>query len=146
AKRARPSPGNLPARGGAGMVAIVAGSGLGLFNASSNTLGGAGIAGQGGLGQAGGRSYVNAASGNLVLQCQDEVLSGRGADLGLVRTYNSRGLLNDGDGDGWRWDGERTVLPAGAVGAVGSTVTRTAGDGHETVYNWDPATSRYVSA
>ena len=38
------------------MVAIVAGNGLGLFNASLNTLGGAGVLGQGGnLGRAGGK-------------------------------------------------------------------------------------------
>lgn len=82
------------------MVAIVAGNGLGLFNASLNILGSAGVLGQSVLGQAGGRSFVNAATGNLVLQMQDEQLSGRGSDLHHLRTYNSLGLLNDGDQDG----------------------------------------------
>lgn len=125
------------------MVAIVAGNGLGLYNASLNTLGGAGVWGQGGLGQAGGRSWVNAATGNLILQFQDEQLAGKGLDLFHVRTYNSLGALTDGDADGWRWDGERKLVLSGTRNAAGSTVTRTGGDGHETVYSWNG--SAYVS-
>src|SRR5882724_6273295 len=100
------------------MVAIVAGNGLGLFNASNNILGNAGILGQGWLGQANGRSFVNAATGNLILQGLDEQLSGRGADLNLLRTYNSQGALSDGLGSGWSFNGESTVqLWFGSIGA-----------------------------
>src|SRR5882724_4372703 len=133
------------------MVAIVAGNGLGLFNTSANILGGASILGQGGLGQSGGRSYVNAASGNLVLQFQDEQLSGRGLDLLDLRTYNSQGLLTgptaDGDLDGWRWDGERTVQFSGAAADrnVSGTVTRITGDGHVTIYQFASVSAGYVS-
>src|SRR5258706_14389833 len=113
------------------MVAIVAGNGLGLFNTSSNILGSAGVLGQGVTGQAPGRAYVNAATGNLILQVQDEVLSGRGFDLPDVRTYNSLGQLTDAndwrwdsDRDGWRWDGERKVRFVGttAAGTSGTSV------------------------
>src|SRR6185503_5703535 len=134
------------------MVAVVSGNGLGLFNSSLNVLGNAGVLGQGTLGQGNGRAYVNAATGNLVLQFNDENLSGLGADLSLLRTYNSQGqMLNesDPDGDRWRWDQERTVqFTKGANGEgrnVGGTVTRTTGDGHTTVYTWNASTQTYVS-
>lgn len=121
--------------GDIGMVAIVAGNGLGLFNTSLNTLGGAGTFGQdGSLGQAGGSAYVNVATGNLILQYTDEQMSGLGDDLYQLRTYNTRGLYNDGDGDGWRWEGERKLVLSGTANAAGSMVTRTTGDGHEAVY------------
>src|SRR5882724_5526545 len=120
------------------MVAVVAGNGLGLFNTSLNVLGTAGVLGRGVLGQSGGRSYVNAASGNLVLQFNDAQLSGRGLDLMQLRTYNSRGQLNDADADGWGWDGEASIrLSMGPLDGVGSEVTRIAGDGSSTVFKWD---------
>jgi len=129
------------------MTGVITGAGLGLFNSSANVLGGAGLLGQDVLGQAKQRSYVNAATGNLILQSLDEVLSGRGADLFQQRTYNSLGQLDDGDGDGWRWDGERTIaFTAGAKGegpGVGGSVTRTDGAGHRTLYTWDG--TKYVS-
>src|SRR5882724_905819 len=128
------------------MVAVVAGNGLGLFNTSLNVLGTAGVLGQGVLGQSGGRSYVNAASGNLVLQFNDEQLSGRGLDLMQLRTYNSLGQLNDGDGDGWGWSDERTIrLTRGTVSQAGSEVTRIAGDGSSTVFKWETGRGVYVT-
>lgn len=122
------------------MVAVVAGNGLGLFNTSLNTLGGGGVLGQGGFGQAGGQALVNAQSGNLVLQFTDRQLSGLGLDLLHTRTYNTQGTYNDADGDGWRWDGERRVVLNGELNAAGSSVLRTTGDGHETLYRWNGST------
>ncbi|XVN16213.1 hypothetical protein QZH47_09505 [Pseudomonas corrugata] len=119
------------------MVAIVAGNGLGLFNTSLNSLGGSGVGGQGNLGQAGGQALVNVSNGNLVLRFTDEQLSGLGQDLLQTRTYNTQGGLSDGDADGWRWDGERSLVLTGTVNTVGSQVTRTTGDGHQTVYQWN---------
>src|SRR5437867_8287953 len=116
------------------MVAIVAGKGLGLLNTSLNILGGAGVLGQSVLGQGSSRAIVNAANGNLVLQMQDEQLAGRGLDLYALRTHNSLGTLNDGDGDGWRWGYEQTVRFQGlarpasrkrGAGASATTVTAT---------------------
>ena len=45
--------------------------------------------------------YVNAATGNLVLRDQDDVLVTHGLDATAVRTYNSLGKLNDDNGDNW---------------------------------------------
>jgi YD repeat-containing protein len=125
------------------MVAVVAGNGLGLFNASSSILGDPGTWGQSALGQAHNRLFVNAATGNLVLQAQDEQLSGRGTDLRQLRTYNALGGWNDGDADGWRLWGERALkLVSGTPGAAGSQVVRTDEDGHETTLTWNG--NRYV--
>ncbi|MBB6091183.1 YD repeat-containing protein [Povalibacter uvarum] len=128
------------------MAAIVAGHGLGLFNTSAAILGGSSSLGLGLLGQAGGRSFVNAATGNLILQFRDEQLAGRGTDLLHLRTYNSRGAWNDADTDGWRWDGERSVRFSGvAPNRADTSVVRTDGDGNESTYNWDSARNKYVS-
>ncbi|PAU66652.1 hypothetical protein BZL41_00440 [Pseudomonas sp. PIC25] len=94
--------GGLGRIGGREMVAVVTGGGLGLFNTSLNMLGGAGVSGQGGFGQAGGQALVNTGSGNLVLQFTDRQLSGLGLDLLHTRTYNTQGTYGDVEGDGWR--------------------------------------------
>lgn len=124
------------------MVAVVAGNGLGLFNTSLNTLGGQGVLGQGGFGQAGGQTWVNAASGNLILQFTDKQLSGQGLDLFHQRTYNA---LGDDEG-AWRWDGERRVTLNGSLNVAGSSVVRTTGDGHETRYLWNGSLCLYQSS
>src|SRR4030095_8181579 len=130
------------------MVAIVAGNGLGLLNTSLNILGGAGVLGQSVLGQGNSRAFVNAVSGNVVLLRKDEQFAGRGLDLYAVRTYHSLGTLQDGEGDGWRWGYEQTVLFQGqgtpAQPQAGATVIRTTGDGHETTYTWNAARAVYI--
>ncbi|MBX8528743.1 glycohydrolase toxin TNT-related protein [Pseudomonas cichorii] len=125
------------------MVAIVAGNGLGLFNTSLNSLGGNAVGGQSNQGQAAGQAMVNISNGNLVLRFTDEQLSGLGQDLLHTRTYNTQGGLSDGDADGWRWDGERSLLLAGNINVTGSQLVRTSGDGHQTVYQWNG--TRYQS-
>jgi YD repeat-containing protein len=127
------------------MVAIVSSNGLGLFNASNNILGNLGLLGDGTLGQAGGQAYVNAATGNLVLQFQDEELSGVGANLMALRTYNSLGTMSDGLGADWSFDGEASVVFSGTLNAAGSTVTRTTGDGYSAVFTWNSASGLYTS-
>ena len=57
------------------MVAVVSGSGLGLFTSSASTLGAAGSANDPTIGRFGDRVYVNSATGNLVVQSTDERLS-----------------------------------------------------------------------
>src|SRR4051812_33590280 len=113
------------------MVGIVTGQGTGLERSSANVLGLNGQIGSALEGRGGDGVFVNAATGNLVITRQDEVLLGLGPDLALSRTYNSQGSIGDGDnGDNWRISAYRRI-----VGAAGSaSVTRVDWDGSETVY------------
>ncbi|WP_261594507.1 hypothetical protein, partial [Pseudoalteromonas holothuriae] len=67
------------------MSAIISGEGLGLFNNTSSHLDHHNRAAHG---QASENIFVNAATGNLVLQNQDEQVKGLGLGLGVMRTYN----------------------------------------------------------
>src|SRR3990172_8824624 len=121
------------------MVAIVSGTGLGLFNTSaSNNL----IGGNANTGRSAEQVYVNSATGNLVVRDQDEPLAALGLDLALVRTYNSQGLIDGDNGDNWRIGFYRRVT----VNAPGSTVTKTFGDGADVVYTYDTTLQKYVSS
>ena len=86
------------------MVAVVSSGSLGLFNASLNQASGASA-----LGQAGAQVYVNSASGNLIIQRQDQQLKGLGVDASFVRTYNSLGSI-EGDADRWQFGFERVDM------------------------------------
>ncbi|MFB9243518.1 hypothetical protein, partial [Massilia antarctica] len=136
------------------MVAIVSGGGLGLIGGSMYALGGQqGAVGNAAFGRNGNQVYVNAASGNLVVQNRDEFLASRGFDTALTRTYNSQGAFTDklgfyidGDnGDNFRFGSYKKVAGAGKLNAPGGTVTRTDGDGTTSVYNYDVARGLYVS-
>ncbi|QJW83450.1 hypothetical protein HK414_02645 [Ramlibacter terrae] len=86
------------------------------------------------------------ATGNLVVQNQDDYLVAAGADIASVRTYNSRGLANDDNGDNWAMSlGRRPLEIAGTPNALGSTVTHTAADGAVAIYAFDGPTEAYVS-
>src|SRR5262245_6990954 len=128
------------------MAAVVAGNSLGLSNTSLFILGAQGALGSAAQGRAGERVYVNTATGNLVVQNRDELVLGRGPDLGLVRTYNSQGQLNDDNGDNWRLGIYRRVFGlAGTANTAGSTVTRTDADGADAVYTYSTSLLKYVS-
>src|SRR4051812_38727886 len=104
-----------------GMVAIVTGQGLGLFNTSGALLGAQGQVGGAGQGTAGERVTVNAATGNLVVQQKDEWLVGVGPDAQVLRTYNSQGGADGDNGDQWRLGVSRKVYGlTGAVNAANS--------------------------
>lgn len=77
------------------MVAIVSSMGLGLNLGSLATLGREGQIGTPAHGSSGEGVYVNVATGNLVLQTQDDRLAGRGPDAVALRTYDARGNLRD---------------------------------------------------
>src|SRR5579864_2928148 len=128
------------------MVAIVAGGGLGLERTSAWVLGSQGQLGQAQLGRGGDNVYVNAATGNLVVQTADEMLMGAGPNDPVARTYNSLGALSDDNGDNWRESVSRQVAGlTGTVNTAGSTVTLTDWDGSDVVYSWDASRSAYVS-
>src|SRR5262245_22322347 len=104
------------------MTTVVAGTGLGLLNTSLNVLGARTRVGQDEPGRAAERVYVNSVTGNLVVQNTDEVLLGRGPDVALLRTYNSQGLLDGDNNDGWRIGVYRKVFNLiGTVNTAGST-------------------------
>lgn len=125
------------------MVAVVAGNGLGVSNTSLRQLG-QGLGGPAGIGQGGVDQYLNAATGNLVLQSADEGLVFDGLPLEVLRTYNSQGQLS-GSQD-WLSGFSRSV--GGLTGKVnhrGSKVVRTADDGSTVRYDYDTSLGRYVS-
>ncbi len=128
------------------MAAIISGNSLGLTNSSLASLGGQGLLGTAQTGRAGENVFVDSTTGNLVLQHRDELLLGRGLDLGLVRTYNSQGLLNDDNADNWRMGVYKQVAGlTGTVNTAGSTVRRTDGDGAESVYTYNATLGVYVN-
>ncbi|GAA4042763.1 LysM peptidoglycan-binding domain-containing protein [Parerythrobacter jejuensis] len=130
------------------MTAIFTGLGSGLERSSANVLGAAGQIGGASLGRAGEKVSVNAATGNLVINRQDEFLTGRGLDIGISRTYNSLAELSDGDnGDQWQQSTTRRVFGlSGSQNGAGSTIKRQGGDGASITYTWDSGLAAYVSS
>lgn len=128
------------------MVAMFTGLGAGIERGSGSVLGNAGLLWSGGLGRADERVLVNAATGNLVVQQQDELLIGRGPDVAVGRSYNSLGNLSDENGDNWRQSTDRRVHGlTGTANTSGSTVKRVSADGSEITYAWTAAQSAYVA-
>ena len=129
------------------MVAVIAGNGLGLLGTSLQQLG-MGLGGNAGLGRSGASQYVNVATGNLILQGQDERLIEQGLLAGLVRTYNSLGATGDvGSQGGWLLGLDRKLgAVTGTLNAAGSTMTRDRGDGEEEVFTFDATRGVYVAA
>jgi len=124
------------------MVAIVTGSGQGLVKSSLAALGSQGEIGTAKLGQNGSNITVNAVSGNIVLQSQDEMLFGLGPDDTVTNTYNSRGTL---PANGWQENFQRRVSGlTGTPNAAGSTITHTAADCSATVYTYSTSLGKYV--
>ena len=129
------------------MVAVVSGSGLGIFGSSVSSLGGIGGSGNAAPGRGNDRVYVNTATGNVIVQAQDERLSALGLDLNLVRTYNSQGRLDDDNGDNWRLGvHQRLYNLTSFVNQAGSTITKVFGDGREVTYEYDSTRGAYVSS
>ncbi|WP_124553554.1 RHS repeat domain-containing protein [Methylophilus methylotrophus] len=120
------------------MVAIVTGNGVGLGKSSSEVLGQGGQLGLGQLPGVAGNAYVNAATGNLIIQRQDELLIGRGPDIGVYQTYNSQGIFDFDNNDNWQVSLYRQLSNrTGTVNTAGSTITHTGADGTSLVYTYD---------
>jgi YD repeat-containing protein len=130
------------------MVAIVTGNALGLSLGSLATLGQRGASGSSTTGRNGEQAYVNAVTGNLVLQDRDELLVGRGLTAESLRTYNSRGLMTDDNGDNWSLGihaQQLRLAVEGSYGQPGSAFIRTDRDGAEARYTYDALNNRYVT-
>ncbi|ATE71069.1 putative Ig domain-containing protein [Lysobacter capsici] len=111
------------------MSAVISGNGLGLFNGSASQIG-TGLGGGARLGQGKDNQYVNIATGNLLLQTQDDQVLFRGMLVGFNRTYNSRGQLSQVGADAWLTGFERRVeLLSGTFNTAGSVMRRHTGDG-----------------
>ena len=136
------------------MVAVVSGSGLGLVRSSAGSIGTDGQLGSAALGRAAQGVSVNAATGNLVIQTQDEFLVGLGPDAAFASSYNSLGAANgsftnlDGtaDADGWLLNTQRKIKLTGTGNTVGSTATLTDWDGSQVVFTYNTTTLRYATS
>lgn len=127
------------------MVAIVSGNSLGLSLSSLATLGQSAVTGTATQGRNGEGAYVNAATGNLVLQDTDLTQPERGnQSIDSVRTYNSLGSTG---ADNWTkgFDLQSLALTAGTVNTAGSIVTRTDSDGAKAAYAYNATTGLYVA-
>src|SRR5688572_21089646 len=121
------------------MVAVVSGSGLGLFNSGAPS-------GNSQVGSGRDQAFVNSTTGNLVIQSTDEILTRVGLDVAITRTYNSQGQVDGDNDDGWRMGTNRRVhTHTGTFNSVGAFVTKTFGDGSEVVYRYDQPSGLYRS-
>lgn len=104
------------------------------------------MVGDASLGRAGEGIYINTATGNLVIQHEDELLKGIGPDSSLLRTYNSLGARTDDNGDNWQFNAYKSVgTLTGAINTAGSTVVRTDGDGTRRIFTFDSQRGLYVN-
>jgi YD repeat-containing protein len=129
------------------MVSIFTGASFGMERGSAALLGGAGLLGGAAQGRGNEGIFVNAATGNLLLQKQDEFLVGKGPDVSIGRTYNSLTTLGDDNGDKWRQNTDRRVYGlTGTLNTAGSTIKRVSGDGTEILYTWTSTWSNGTGA
>lgn len=127
------------------MVAIISGSGPGLNLAPLASPAGSALAGARG-GPPRPDLYVQAGTGNLVIQQRDEYLASRGEDAAALRTYNSQGRFADDNGDNWllgSW--LQPIARDGELNAAGSTLVRTERDGSQARYRYDVQLALYVT-
>jgi len=124
------------------MTAVISSTTLGLYGSELTPFGSSGSGGSG----ASDRLFLNTATGNLIIQQQDEYLSSLGVNLGIIRTYNSQGGVDGDNNDAWRLGVYRSLynLPS-TPNQAGSTVTKVYGDGHEAIFTFDASRGLYVS-
>ncbi|WP_212721695.1 RHS repeat protein, partial [Zooshikella ganghwensis] len=122
------------------MVALVSGSNLGLFN--HLVLGnGAGSK----VGQGNNQVFLNAATGNLILQQHSNELPALGLDTQLTQTYNSQGQHNDARSQSWLLNQHRYLTDLPEKATVGSKLRRANGDGSFSEYHFDSEKQAYIS-
>jgi hypothetical protein len=86
------------------MVGIVSGNGVGLSQANVTDASQRGNFGASQQGKTGENSFVNIATGNLIVQDKDQFVASVGDDVSVLRTYNSLGTVKDDNNDNW-WVG-----------------------------------------
>jgi len=130
------------------MVAIVSGNSLGLNLTSKGVQGGDGVQGDPNAGNGAEQVYVNAATGNLVLQQVQDELVAAGLDVPSVLTYNSLGALQDDNKDNFTLGATvgvaQMAVASGTINATGRALRRIAFDGSQQTFTWDASKSRYV--
>jgi YD repeat-containing protein len=129
------------------MVAIVAGNNFGIARSSAATLGAGGQLGSAAMGRGNDRVYVNAATGNLVIDRTDEMLIGHGPDAAYSLTYNSQDARTlAGTAMAWNLGTYHRITDiTGTVNTAGSTAKRVAADGSTSLFTYDSAKGYYVS-
>jgi len=128
------------------MTTLISGSGLGVFNSSFTQVGrGLGSDTRAATGRHG--QYVNVATGNLIVQGQDEQLFGNGFLASQMRTYNSRGLFGEFGSDGWNggFETRAGLRLLNVLNTRGSQVQQLLGDGSMVYYDYDEASGDYIS-
>jgi len=127
------------------MTVVIGGADTGVLNSSLNTAGISNRVGDGG-GDTGSAMFVNLANGNLIYRHEDGFLASRGADFGLVRTYNARAQMGDASGFGdsrWRLS---TAVSLSARQERGEQFYEVIwGDGSISDYRLDEASGLYIS-
>ncbi|WP_170304178.1 DUF4214 domain-containing protein [Duganella radicis] len=114
---------------------------------SGATLGQLGVFGNANLGNSKEAAYVNVATGNLVLQDQDDFVASIAGNIAMTRTYNAQGSYNDGNGNSWSMGLVKQITNlTGTANTAGSTVTRIDGDGSAALYTFDVTLGSYVSS
>lgn len=119
------------------MVAIFTGQGSGAQRGSGAVLGGVGVIGSGTAGRSGKQVMLNAANGNLMIQQADTMLVGRGADVAVARSYNSKADPNQSGGSGPWTQNSRKIDATEAIGRAGSKIKLYDTDGSVITYEWD---------
>jgi hypothetical protein len=112
------------------MVAIVGGNSLGLNLSSLANLGPLQTGGLATQGRQSDKTFVNAATGNLIIQAADTRLVGVGLDTTALRTYNSQGAFDFDNNDRWQGAIYKSIV-AGPIG----TLLRTDSDGSSSTYS-----------
>ncbi|KWS05174.1 Rhs-family protein [Lysobacter capsici AZ78] len=87
------------------------------------------------------------ATGNLIVQGQDEQLFGNGFLASQMRTYNSRGFFGEFGSDGWNggFETRAGLRLLNVLNTRGSQVQQLLGDGSMVYYDYDEASGDYIS-
>ena len=128
------------------MVGIVSGSSVGLNLSTLAKAGQRGDFGTAEQGKTGEQSFVNIATGNLVISDKDNFLASVGNDASVIRTYNSLGVFKDANNTNWWMSGYRQLTNfTGATNAINSSLTKVCQDGSPLIFTYDATSGNYLA-